>query len=214
LIASTGVEVYFFALMGTGSTASSNALVVGSRAQAWALARESMIRITDPADVGARLDLCAAAYLQNRDEDDGGQPLKTHLVGRAAYALSVAVFNRIAGVTQSHGYAAFTGAAIRMFGELCIPAVRGMGVALGVDVASIDDDQLCDRVAAAADAAFKGMGWELAIRLNPDSPDMTEELVNFAVRNYNANSDGALTPHRDRLRRTLLRVIDMEKTAA
>lgn len=199
LVSSTGIEVYFFALMGTGSASRANVLVKASRAQAWALARDSMARVGGPEDVGARQDLCAAAYLQNRDEDDGGQPLKTHLVGRAAYALSVAVFNRCDGLTQSHGYAAFAGAAIRMFGSLCLEQVRDIGVALGVDVTDLDGEGLTRAVADEVDRAFHRFGWATELPLSNISSDEAAELVNFAVRNYNANSDGALTPHRDRL---------------
>lgn len=200
LTSSTGLEVFFFALMGLGSAPQSNALVAPSRVQAWNLARTAMTRLDD---LNARLDLCAAAFLQNRDEDDGGQPLKTHLVARAAYALSVAVFNRCAGLTQSHGYAAFSGASARKLGPLCDSAMSEIGRHLGI-TARQGGQGCADAVASAIDQAFVEFGWPLKLPARSIHAVGVDELVGFAVRNYNANSDGALSPHTGLLKEILL----------
>src|SRR5688572_26950829 len=47
-------------------------LVEGDRLQALRLARGAAARVTDPADSAPRIELCAAAFLLNRDADDGG----------------------------------------------------------------------------------------------------------------------------------------------
>lgn len=200
LISSTGLEVFFFALMGLGSAPQSNVLVAPSRAQAWELARTSMTHLDD---LNARLDLCAAAFLQNRDEDDGGQPLKTHLVARAAYALSVAVFNRCEGLTQSHGYAAFSGASARKLGPLCNAAMSEIGTRLAIAPCQHHNGYL-NLVASAIDNAFVRFGWPIRLPARSVRAAGVDELIRFAVRNYNANSDGALTPHADLLREILL----------
>jgi len=200
LISSTGLEVFFFALMGLGSAPQSNVLVAPSRAKAWELARAAMMRLDD---LNSRLDLCAAAFLQNRDEDDGGQPLKTHLVARAAYALSVAVFNRCEGLTQSHGYAAFSGGSVRKLGPLCNAAMSEIGTQLGIAPYQHDNGYL-DLVASAIDDTFVRFGWPIKLPARAVRAAGVDDLVRFAVRNYNANSDGALTPHADLLRQILL----------
>jgi hypothetical protein len=200
LVSSTGLEVFFFAMMGLGSAPRSNVLVAPSRAQAWKLARAAMPHLDD---LNSRLDLCAAAFLQNRDEDDGGQPLKTHLVARAAYALSVAVFNRCEGLTQSHGYAAFSGASVRKLGMLCDAAMAEIGTHLGIAPSRCDIGYL-NLVASAIDDAFAEFGWPTKLPAKSVRAIGIDELVKFAVRNYNANSDGALTPHADLLRQILL----------
>jgi hypothetical protein len=200
LTSSTGLEIFFFALMGLGSAPQSNVLVAPSRAQAWELARTAMMRLDEP---NSRLDLCAAAYLQNRDEDDGGQPLKTHLVARAAYALSVAVFNRCEGLTQSHGYAAFSGASARKLGPLCSGAMSSIGQHLGVSTRE-GGQGYADAVASAIDEAFVAFGWPIKLPARPIHAAGVDELVKFAVRNYNANSDGALSPHNGLLKEILL----------
>ena len=200
LISSTGLEVFFFALMGLGSAPLSNALVAPSRGQAWELARTAMMSLDD---LDSRLDLCAAAFLQNRDEDDGGQPLKTHLVARAAYALSVAVFNRCEGLTQSHGYAAFSGASVRKLGQLCNDAMSEIGTQLGIAPHQSANDYV-DLVGSAMDDAIVRLGWPVKLPARSVIAVGVDELVRFAIRNYNANSDGALTPHTDLLREILL----------
>ncbi|NDZ17359.1 iron-containing alcohol dehydrogenase [Variovorax sp. WS11] len=200
LISSAGLEVFFFALMGLGSAPQSNVLVAPSRVQAWNLASTAMMQLDD---LNSRLDLCAAAYLQNRDEDDGGQPLKTHLAARAAYALSVALFNRCEGLTQSHGYAAFSGASVRKLGRLCNAAMSEIGTHLGVASVQHDNEYL-DLVASAIDDAFVRLGWPVKLPARSVMAAGVDELVGFAIRNYNANSDGALTPHANLLKEVLL----------
>ncbi|KJK23192.1 hypothetical protein UB46_17285 [Burkholderiaceae bacterium 16] len=200
LISSAGLEVFFFALMGLGSAPQSNVLVAPSRAQAWKLASTAMMHLDD---LNSRLDLCAAAFLQNRDEDDGGQPLKTHLAARAAYALSVAVFNCCEGLTQSHGYAAFSGASVRKLGQLCNAAMSEIGTQLGVTPVQHDNEYL-DLIALAIDDAFVRLGWPVKLPASSVTAAGVDELVGFAIRNYNANSDGALTPHADLLKEVLL----------
>ena len=128
-------------------------------------------------------------------------------MSRAAYALSVAVFNRCAGLTQSHGYAAFSGVAIRRFGSLCIDAVREIGTALGVSDQDGSEGELIEGVARATDDAFTKLGWSVRLPRKAIDSIGGEELAKFAVRNYNANSDGALTPHRDRLLGMVLDVL-------
>lgn len=58
-----------------GAAATSNPLVQASRYQVWKLARHAYPRLRDGGDAAARIDLCAASLLQNRDEEDGGRPL-------------------------------------------------------------------------------------------------------------------------------------------
>jgi hypothetical protein len=159
--------------------------------------------VGDESDTNARLELCAAAFLENRDEDDGGNPMNCHLIMRAIYSLSVAIFNRCPGITQSHGYAALTGSAIRAFGILVPDVVQELGSALGVHVA-VGDVDACDRVAAAADAAFKSLAWPTNLSAARITERQAEELISLALRNFNANGDGALTAHVDLVRETLL----------
>jgi alcohol dehydrogenase class IV len=194
LARSTGFETYWWALMCMGAAATSNPLVQASRYQAWKLARQSYPRLSDGGDTNARIDLCAASLLQNRDEEDGGRPLSCHLLVRASYAVAVAVFNRYASLTQSHGYAGMAPSVIRCMGHLCPAVTADIGAALGLEV-SASEPHLAERVAAAVEADFVALGWQASLaQANIPLTDVPA-LLGFALKNYNANHDRLLNQH-------------------
>jgi alcohol dehydrogenase class IV len=194
LARSTGFETYWWALMCMGAAATSNPLVQASRYQAWKLARQSYPRLSDGGDTNARIDLCAASLLQNRDEEDGGRPLSCHLLVRASYAVAVAVFNRYPSLTQSHGYAGMAPSVIRCMGHLCPEVTADIGAALGPEV-SANEPHLSERVAAAVEADFVALGWQASLaQANIPLTDVPT-LLGFALKNYNANHDRLLNQH-------------------
>lgn len=202
LMRSTSFEIYWWSLMCMGAVATCNPLVQASRRQAWRLARGAYPRLGSPGAGDAHIDMCAAALLQNRDEEDGGNPWSCHLLARAAYAVAVGVFNHYPGITQSHGYAGMAPAVIRHLGDLVPDVLVALGDALGLaDLAR--DAALPARVAAAVEQDFAALGWQgnLAGRGIPavDVP----LLMGFALRNYNANHDRLLDQHADALRGAL-----------
>ena len=71
LALNASVSVYWRAVTNLGA-ADMNPLVEGDRSQAFRLAERALPRVTDPEDAAARIDMCAAAFLHNRDQDDGG----------------------------------------------------------------------------------------------------------------------------------------------
>jgi alcohol dehydrogenase class IV len=202
LVRSTSFETYWWALMCMGAAGTANPLVQASRYQAWNLARQAYPRLRDGADGAARIDLCAAALLQNRDEEDGGRPLSCHLLVRAAYAVAVAVFNRYPGLTQSHGYAGMAPSVIRCMGHLCPEVTAGIGAAIGLQVEP-DDTQLAERVASAVEADFSAQGWQGSLAFAGIPEDDMPTLLNFALRNFNANHDRMLNDHVDLLREAI-----------
>ncbi|WP_159593619.1 iron-containing alcohol dehydrogenase [Hydrogenophaga sp. BPS33] len=199
---STSFEIYWWSLMCMGAVDTCNPLVQASRRQAWRLARAAYPRLGSTAASSAQIDLCAAALLQNRDEEDGGRPWSCHLLARAAYAVAVGVFNHYRGITQSHGYAGMAPAVIRHLGPQVPDVLVALGEALGL--ANLDRDAgLAERVASAVEKEFEALGWQgkLAGRGIPgaDAP----LLVGFALRNYNANHDRLLDAHVDGLQRAI-----------
>jgi alcohol dehydrogenase class IV len=202
LARSTGFETYWWALMCMGAAATSNPLVQASRYQAWKLARQSYPRLSDGGDTNARIYLCAASLLQNRDEEDGGRPLSCHLLVRASYAVAVAVFNRYPSLTQSHGYAGMAPSVIRCMGHLCPEVTADIGAALGLKV-SASEPQLAERVAAAVEADFVALGWQASLaQANIPMTDVPT-LLGFALKNYNANHDRLLNQHVDLLSKAI-----------
>lgn len=213
LARSTGFETYWWALMCMGAAATSNPLVQASRYQAWKLARHAYPLLSDSGDADARIDLCAASLLQNRDEEDGGRPLSCHLLVRASYAVAVAVFNRYPGLTQSHGYAGMAPSVIRCMGHLCPTVTADIGAALGLDV-SASEPQLAERVAAAVESDFVALGWQASLAQAGIPLADVSTLLGFALKNYNANHDRLLDQHLDPLRHAITLAINSSPLAA
>jgi len=67
-----GVSVFWRAVMNLGTT-HMTPLVEGDRLQAFRLARNALPRLVDATDPAPRIELCAAAYLQNRDATMAGR---------------------------------------------------------------------------------------------------------------------------------------------
>ena len=175
-----------------------NPLVQSSRLHAWQLARHAYPQLGGEGNAPALIDLCAAALLQNRDEEDGGRPWSCQLLARAAYASAVAVFNHCAGVTQSRGYAAFAPAMIRALGAVVPEVTRALGEALDLRLPpQCEGAELAEQVAARVAADFQAQGWRTDLH-DCDIPAAdAPKLLSLALRNFNANHDRLLDRHRE-----------------
>lgn len=199
LALSTGLGVYWRALMNIGAVRQANPLVQASRLHAYALSRAALPRLQDPADVQARLDMCAAALLQNRDEDDGGRPFDAHWVARSVYALGAALFNCAPHLDQGATHVLMTASAIRHFADLCPDAIEQMGVALGLPAAEAARPE---RAIEALQSLTRELG--LPHRLEGVSEQDREQALASSLFNFNADRKRELGLHRDRLQAILL----------
>ncbi|MDQ1763092.1 iron-containing alcohol dehydrogenase [Achromobacter aegrifaciens] len=194
LALSTGLGVFWRALMNIGAVQQANPLVQASRLHAYTLSRSALPRMTDPQDAQARLDMCAAALLQNRDEDDGGRPFDAHWVARSVYALGAALFNAVPHLDQGSTHVVLTVPAIHHFAELCPDAVRQMGQALGVTaVDAANPDCVIE--------ALQGLMRELGVpdRLGGVSGASREQALASSLFNFNADRSRQLSQHQERL---------------
>jgi alcohol dehydrogenase class IV len=191
---STGLGVFWRALMNAGAVRQANPLVQASRLHAYTLSRSALLRLRDPGDIQARLDMCAAALLQNRDEDDGGRPFDAHWVARSVYALGAALFNCVPHLDQGATHALMTAPAIRHFADLCPDAVAQMGLALGLPVA---DAAIPGRVAEAVESLMGSLG--LPDRLDGVSQQNREQALESSLFNFNADRTRELSQYGDRL---------------
>ncbi|MBO9352695.1 iron-containing alcohol dehydrogenase [Bordetella petrii] len=198
LALSTGLGVYWRALMNIGALRQANPLVQASRLHAYTLARAALPRMPHAQDAQARLDMCAAALLQNRDEDDGGRPFDAHWVARSVYALAAALFNRVPHLDQGATQALLTAPAIRHFGDLCPNAIAQMGTALGL---STVDAAIPGQVAGAVQRHFHSLG--VSRKLSGVPAADREHALQAALYNFNADRARELDGHRDRLRAIL-----------
>lgn len=194
LAVSTGLSVFWRALMNAGAIRQANPLVQASRLHAYTLSRAALGRIRDPVDAEARLQMCAAALLQNRDEDDGGRPFDAHWIARVVYALAAALFNRVPALDQGSTHAVLTGPAIRHFSDLCPDAVAQMGVALGLPPSQASQAQsIIDHV----QDIFRSVG--VPDRLAGISGQDRASALEASLFNFNADRNRELGRHRDRL---------------
>ncbi|WP_454689221.1 iron-containing alcohol dehydrogenase [Achromobacter aloeverae] len=192
LAQSTGLGVYWRALMSRGAVRQANPLAQAARLHAYALASGALRRLREP-DADARLEMCAAALLQNRDEEDGGRPFDAHWIARAVYALGAALFNRIPDLDQGRVHAALTAPALRHFASLCPDAVDQIGEALGVPSGS----SRTGAVAAAVETAFTAAG--LPLTLGAIGAADRASVLESTLYNFNADRARELAMHRDRL---------------
>lgn len=186
LARSTAAAVFWRAVMNMGATRM-NPLVEGDRMQAFRLSRNALERVADPADAGPRIDLCAAAFLQNRDADTGGTMFERHWTGRVVYAFAAALFNLHEHVGQGEANCAMTPAVMRCFGSRDPQAMAGIAAALGVwhDGDAIEDAP--ERAAAELERIFSAIG--MPVRLSQlDFPRASLPLiVERSLKNFNAD---------------------------
>lgn len=202
LALTTGVSVLWRAIMNIGAT-HMTPLVEGDRLQALRLARNALARVQDPHDAAPRIELCAAAYLQNRDADDGGALVEKHWVGRVVYAFAAALFNAHAHVTQGEANAALTPAVMRHFGNRDLDAMCNIARALGVWGDGDAREEAPERAAAEVERLFTGAG--MPIRLSPLAipRESLDIVLENSLKNFNADPRREFMRERDALRAAL-----------
>ena len=201
LALNTGVAVYWRALMNMGSIDSVNPLIEGERAQALRLAERSLRRITEH-DALPRIEMCAAALLQNREEDEGRSFGNTHWVARVVYALGASAFTLCDTLSQGEAYASLTGASIRYFGERNIDGMVEIGHAIGFTNMQATPEGIAS-LADAIDNSFRDRGMKLSLRDYGVTRDLLPRLLEFSMRNFNADRDRKFLNERELLLRTL-----------
>jgi alcohol dehydrogenase class IV len=165
----------------------------GDRLQAFRLARGAFSRMSDPLDAGARVEMCAAAFLQNRDADDGGALTEKHWPARVVYALATALFNLHAHVGQGEANSALTATVIRHFGARDSQAMALIAEAFGVT----DERAAHERAAEAVELAFIQAGMPTRLRELDIPRDSLETVLENSLRNFNADPKREFLRERD-----------------
>lgn len=202
LALSTGFAVYWRALMNVAAVAQANPLVQASRLHAWRLAEAALPRVGQPEDDQARIDLCAAALLQNRDEDDGGRPMDSHWVARIVYALAAGVFHVLPEVGQGAAHAALTAGAIRGAGELCPQEMLALAVALGDDRPT-DAAAWRSTLASNVEQRFAAFGLPTRLSTLGVSTLHFPAILALSLKNFNADRDRSFRSNPGLLERVL-----------
>lgn len=192
LARTTATSVFWRSLMNLGAP-SMAPLSEGDRLQAFRLARGAFSRMSDPLDAGARVEMCAAAFLQNRDADDGGALTEKHWPARVVYALATALFNLHAHVGQGEANSALTATVIRHFGARDSQAMALIAEAFGVT----DERAAHERAAEAVELSFIQAGMPTRLRELDIPRDSLETVLENSLRNFNADPKREFLRERD-----------------
>ena len=199
LALTTSASVFWRSLMNIGNVRTANPLVEGERHQAFRLAHRSLPRVTDPTDADARIELCAAAFLQNREEDAGRTLGDSHWVARMVYALTASVINICEAAGQGDSYAILTGPAVRHVGARNMDDMVAVGRALGVEAPQPTPAQ----VAEAIDGFFRKTGLSPRLRDLGVPRESLPAIVDFSLKNFNADRERAFLNETETLTRIL-----------
>jgi alcohol dehydrogenase class IV len=186
LARTTAVSVFWRSVMNLGA-ARVNPLVEGDRLQAYRLARGALARVADPLDPAPRIELCAAALLQNRDADDGGTMFERHWVVRVVYAFAAALFNLHPHVSQGEANAALTPGVMRRLGCRDPEAMARIAQALDAWRAGDPLDSAPHKAAAALESIFHSAGMPVRLAQLDIPRASLPEIVERSLKNFNAD---------------------------
>jgi alcohol dehydrogenase class IV len=184
----TGVTVFWLSLMGMGGLEAANVLVQGDRRQAFLLSHRALPRMADDKDLEARIEMCAAAFLQNREEQDGSSSThRVHWVSRAVYAVGSSLFNLFPAISQGETYTALTASAIRCFGNRDPQAMIAIAKALDEKFELATADGCEHQVADVMESYFSRLGYPVRLRDFNIPKEYFPEVVEFSTKNFNAD---------------------------
>lgn len=177
-------------------------LVALNRRQVLELMRSILPRLSDPNDFSARLDLCIATYLQNREVDDGGAPAR-HWVSRVVYAFASALSKKYDHISQGNALAAFAGPVMRSLGSRDSEEMCRIAFALGVwddGNAAADAPQLA---AAELERIFTLLQQPINLSQLDIPRTIAESILEASLMNYNADPNREFTRARALMLETL-----------
>ncbi|MEQ9558879.1 MAG: iron-containing alcohol dehydrogenase [Rhodospirillales bacterium] len=200
LLRSTATTVFAWAV-GALSLAEVNPLVAGDHAQAFRLAHDAYLRMNSAMDdPGLRRDLCLAAFLQNRAEDDG-QALFRRGPFASDYAVATALHLHAPELSQGETTAAVHAATIRRARDVTPAQARPPAEALGVWRDGMDAAATAEAVAGALQGLYRAADMPTGLRALGIERDDLPGIAARTVKIFNASAD--LTSPEDRVARSL-----------
>ncbi|MCB1740242.1 MAG: iron-containing alcohol dehydrogenase, partial [Gammaproteobacteria bacterium] len=196
------LSVYWRAVMNLGAV-DPNPLVEGDRLQAYRLAARALPRVADGEDLDARIELCAAAFLQNRDHDVGGLSVRPHWVARVVYAFATALFNRFPHISQGQANAALTPTVMRHLGERDPESLCRLGEGIGAWSPGMPEADAPLRAADQLEQLFGSLGFAARLRDLEVPQSAVLELLEDSMKNFNADPKREFLTHREVLHETL-----------
>jgi alcohol dehydrogenase class IV len=168
-------------------------LAEGDRNHAFHLAHRAYKRLVDERDdPSVRIDLCIAAFLQNRAEDDGARRFRGGAFS-GNYAVSTALHVRYPHVGQGESTSVVHAAKIRLTGNIDERSARQVADALGVWRDGMDARTAALAVAVTLEALYARIGVPTQLRQLQIPRDDLRNIAGETVKNFNANA-GARSP--------------------
>jgi alcohol dehydrogenase class IV len=188
LIRSTATTTFTSALRNLGIPAM-NPLVEGDRLQAFRLLYRALPRImSEPDNVELRIDLCAAAFLENRAADDGADRRRERdQTSSRAYALATALHIRYDHVRQGEATSAVMPTVTRLTPPRDASAAARIADAIGVWREGMSADAAAAATADAVESLYRSIGMPTRIRELAIPEDDLPRLARDTLKNFNAN---------------------------
>ncbi len=188
LVRSTATTSFSGSLRSLGAQ-SMNPLVEGDRRQAFRLLQRSLSRImAEPDDASLRIDLCTAAFLQNRAaDDDQGQRRERDQTSSNAYALATALHIRYHHVWQGEATSSVLPVVTRLTPPQDADSTARIAAALEVWQDGMSAEEATAATAEALESLYRSLG--MPIRLHElDIPKQELPLLaRDTLKNFNAN---------------------------
>jgi alcohol dehydrogenase class IV len=187
LIRSTATTV-FASLVGAMAQTDMNPLVEGDRNRAFRLAHRAYPRLVDELDnPPLRTDLCIAAFLQNRAEDDGSRRTRDGTFS-GNYAVSTALHVRYPHVGQGESTSVVHAAKVRLSDVVDAQSARQVAEALEVWREGMDGRQAALSVAERLETLYTRVGVPTRLRQLHIPQEDLRNIAIETVKNFNANA--------------------------
>ena len=187
LIRSTATTV-FASLVGAMAQLGMNPLAEGDRNHAFRLAHRAYPRLVDELDdPSLRTDLCIAAFLQDRAEDDGSRRDRGGVFS-GNYAVSTALHVRYPHVGQGESTSVVHAAKIRLSDTVDARSARQVAEALEVWRDEMNGRSAALAVADTLESLYTRVGVPTRLRQLDIPREELRDIANETVKNFNANA--------------------------
>jgi alcohol dehydrogenase class IV len=204
LVRSTATTTFSGTLRHLGHT-TMNPLVDGDRLQAFRLLYQALPRLmAEPANAALRLDLCTAAFLENRAADDGTERRRDRdRTSSSAYALATALHIRYHHVGQGEATSAVMPVVTRLTPPEDTAVATRIATALGVWRDGMSAGEAATATADALEAFYRSIGMPTRVHELDIPYDDLSLLAHDTLKNFNANPGGRSAGYVDEMLRLL-----------